>query len=135
MTARVRLQEYNKGKSTWAAMPGTMIRKVAIAQAFREAFPMAVEGMYIPEEMPDEQSAEPMPEANQIKPVFTEADAPAPQEPAEAPNEAPQDAPAPEQEAEPIPAPEAPTEPVNEPQEEKLPWEGDQNVDDNLFKA
>ena len=135
VTARVRLQEYNSGKSTWAKMPGTMIRKVAIAQAFREAFPMAVEGMYIPEEMPDEQGAEPMPEANQIKPVFTEADAPAPQEPNEAPNEAPQDAPAPEPEPEPIPAAEAPTEPQNAPQEEKLPWEDDQDNNSDLFKA
>ena len=135
VTARVRLQEYNSGKSTWAKMPGTMIRKVAIAQAFREAFPMAVEGMYIPEEMPDEQSAEPMPEANQIKPVFTEADAPAPQEPNEAPSEAPQDAPAPEPEPEPIPAVEAPTEPQNAPQEEKLPWEDDQDNNFDLFKA
>lgn len=74
--ARVRLQEYNKGKSTWAAMPGTMIRKVAIAQAFREAFPLTVEGMYTPEEMPDEQGQEPLPAANAIKPVFTEEDAP-----------------------------------------------------------
>ena len=88
-----------------------------------------------PEEMPDEQSAEPMPEANQIKPVFTEADAPAPQEPAEAPKEAAREAPAPEPEPEPIPAPEAPTEPVNEPQEEKLPWEDDQDNNFDLFKA
>ena len=75
VVARVRLQEYNKGKSTWATMPGTMIRKVAIAQAFREAFPFATEGMYTPEEMPDEQGREPLPEANSIKPVFTEDDA------------------------------------------------------------
>ena len=61
-------------------MPGTMIRKVAIAQAFREAFPFAVEGMYTPEEMPDEQGQEPVPAANQLKPVFTEADAPAPEQ-------------------------------------------------------
>ena len=123
MTARVRLQEYNKGKSTWAAMPGTMIRKVAIAQAFREAFPMAVEGMYIPEEMPDEQGAEEMPAANQIKPVFTEADAPAPQEPAEAPKEA-------------VQAGEAPTEPQDGPLEDKLPWEeGQQDENLDLFKA
>ncbi len=136
VTARVRLQEYNKGKSTWAAMPGTMIRKVAIAQAFREAFPMAVEGMYIPEEMPDEQGAEPAPAANQIKPVFTEADAPAPQEPAKAPKEAAQEAPAPETEPEPIPAAEAPTEPQNEPLEDKLPWEeGQQDENLDLFKA
>lgn len=135
VTARVRLQEYNKGKSTWAAMPGTMIRKVAIAQAFREAFPMAVEGMYIPEEMPDEQGQEPAPAANQIKPVFTEADAPAPQEPAEASKEAVQEAPAPEPEPEPIPAAEAPTEPQDEPLEDKLPWEDGEDNDQDLFKA
>lgn len=79
VVARVRLQEYNKGKGPWAAMPGTMIRKVAIAQAFREAFPFATDGMYTPEEMPDEQAQEQLPEANSIKPVFTEADAPAPE--------------------------------------------------------
>lgn len=80
VVARVRLQEYNKGKSTWAAMPATMIRKVAIAQAFREAFPLTVDGMYTPEEMPDEQGQEQTPPANSIKPVFTEADAPAPEQ-------------------------------------------------------
>jgi len=80
---RVRLQEYNKGKSTWASMPGTMIRKVAIAQAFREAFPFAVDGMYTPEEIPDEQGDGQAPAANSIKPVFTEADAPAPEQQAD----------------------------------------------------
>lgn len=101
VVARVRLQEYNKGKSTWAAMPGTMIRKVAMAQAFREAFPFATEGMYTPEEMPDEQGREPLPEANSIKPVFTEADAPAPEqqpdpEPVFTPDPEPVQAPDPE---------------------------------------
>jgi phage recombination protein Bet len=133
ITARVRLQEYNKGKSTWAAMPGTMIRKVAIAQAFREAFPMAVEGMYIPEEGPDEQGQEPAPAANQIKPVFTEADAPAPQDAAEAHKEAQQEAPAPAPDPEPVPAKEGAQEAENEPKEEKLPWENDGN-EENLFK-
>ena len=132
VTARVRLQEYNKRQSTWAAMPGTMIRKVAIAQAFREAFPMAVEGMYIPEEGPDEQGQEPAPAANQIKPVFTEADAPAPKEAAEAPKEAPQEAPAPAPDPEPVPAQESAQEAAETAQEEKLPWEDE---DKNLFKA
>ena len=127
--ARVRLQEYNKGKSTWAAMPGTMIRKVAIAQAFREAFPLTVEGMYTPEEMPDEQGQEQLPAANAIRPVFTEEDA---QAVGQAHDPEPEAAADPEPAEEPVkvekPAPEA------EPKEEKLPWEGDQNVDDNLFK-
>lgn len=112
IVARVRLQEYNKGKSTWAAMPGTMIRKVAIAQAFREAFPLTVEGMYTPEEMPDEQGPEPAPAANAIKPVFTEEDAPAQEQ-----------APDPEPVEEPVPV----TKPAAQTEEK------DENLD--LFKA
>lgn len=83
VVARVRLVEYDKRQSTWASMPGTMIRKVAIAQAFREAFPFAVDGMYTPDEMPDEQGTEPAPAANAIRPVFTEDDAPAPEQQAD----------------------------------------------------
>lgn len=79
-TQRVRLQEYNTGLSTWAGKPATMIQKVAEAQAFRKAYPMNLAGMYTPEEMPDEQGQEPAPAANQLKPVFTEADAPAPEQ-------------------------------------------------------
>lgn len=37
--------------SQWASKPGTMIRKVAVVQALREAFPEDYEGMYAPEEM------------------------------------------------------------------------------------
>lgn len=79
IVARVRLQEYNKNKSTWAAMPGTMIRKVAIAQAFREAFPFAADGMYTPEELPDEQEQRQAPstmEANKALAEFQDAPAP-----------------------------------------------------------
>lgn len=35
----VKLSEYNTGKSLWAAKPSTMIRKVALVHALREAFP------------------------------------------------------------------------------------------------
>lgn len=49
--ARVNFEEYNKGQSTWKKMPGTMIRKVAIVQALREAFPNSLGGMYVEEEM------------------------------------------------------------------------------------
>ena len=54
----VSLQEYmRKGKdgkpmSSWASMPATMIRKVALVQALREAFPERFAGLYSPEEMP-----------------------------------------------------------------------------------
>lgn len=53
--ARVGLSEYSSGQSTWAGKPATMIRKVAIAQAFREAYPVNLGGLYTPDEMPDEQ--------------------------------------------------------------------------------
>lgn len=37
--------------SQWATKPGTMIRKVALVQALREAFPEDYEGLYSPEEI------------------------------------------------------------------------------------
>ena len=37
--------------NNWATMPATMIRKVALVQALREAFPGEMSGMYVPEEM------------------------------------------------------------------------------------
>ena len=39
IVSRVSFAEFSKGQSTWKTMPATMIRKVAEAQAFREAFP------------------------------------------------------------------------------------------------
>ena len=47
----VSLQEYSTGKSGWAKMPGTMIRKVALVHALREAFPDDFQGLYAAEEM------------------------------------------------------------------------------------
>jgi phage recombination protein Bet len=49
---RVSMAEYNKGQSSWRTMPATMIRKVAIVQAHREAYPGLVRGMYDAAEMP-----------------------------------------------------------------------------------
>ena len=49
--ATVNLKEYNTGKSMWAKMPATMIRKVAIVSALREAFPDKFQGMYDQSEM------------------------------------------------------------------------------------
>lgn len=48
--AKVTLQEYSKGQSTWKSMPATMIRKVAQVHALREAFPKDLGGMYVEEE-------------------------------------------------------------------------------------
>lgn len=47
----VSLDEYNTGKSNWAKMPGTMVRKVAICHALREAFPAEFQQLYGMEEM------------------------------------------------------------------------------------
>lgn len=48
----VSMEEYNKKQSTWNQIPCTMIRKVALVQALREAFPDRFQAMYSPEEMP-----------------------------------------------------------------------------------
>jgi len=42
----VSLAEFNTGKSSWEKMPATMIRKVALVNALREAFPSELSGMY-----------------------------------------------------------------------------------------
>lgn len=48
--AKVNLDEYNKGQSTWSQKPKTMIRKTAIVQALREAFPEDLGALYTEEE-------------------------------------------------------------------------------------
>ena len=46
-------KEFDKQQSSWKTMPTFMLKKVAIAQGFRLAFPEEVGGMpYIPEELP-----------------------------------------------------------------------------------
>ncbi len=58
MEVTVSLNEYERRKANgelmaiWANMPATMIRKVALVQALREAMPQEFQGMYSPEEMP-----------------------------------------------------------------------------------
>ena len=39
--------------SQWASKPATMIRKVALVQCLREAFPDDFDGLYAPEEIPE----------------------------------------------------------------------------------
>lgn len=58
----VSISEYLRRKSdgtpmsNWNNMPATMIRKVALVQALREAFPEQFQGLYSPEEMPIDDS-------------------------------------------------------------------------------
>jgi phage recombination protein Bet len=48
----VEREEFDTGKSTWKSMPSFMLKKVAIAQGFRLAFPDELGGMpYMPEEL------------------------------------------------------------------------------------
>lgn len=62
MEISVGLEEYqrynNKGDlmTNWQKMPATMIRKVALVQALREAIPEEFGGLYSPEEMPIDDS-------------------------------------------------------------------------------
>lgn len=55
----VSFSEYNKEKSLWKTLPCTMIEKVAVSQALREAFPTDYEGLYTSAEI---SGFEPMPE-------------------------------------------------------------------------
>ena len=49
--ASVSMKEYSTGKSNWLSKPATMIRKVALAQALREAFPEEAAALYDQAEM------------------------------------------------------------------------------------
>lgn len=47
---RISLDEFSKGQSTWKTMPLNMIRKTAIVNALREAFPNSLGNLYTEEE-------------------------------------------------------------------------------------
>lgn len=49
--AEVSLAEYDQHRSLWTSKPATMIRKVALVQALREAYPGAYGGIYDRDEM------------------------------------------------------------------------------------
>lgn len=67
------MKEYDKGQSSWRSMPATMIRKVALVQALREAFPNILQGMYSQEEMPVDEDILPIDnistEAEKFEPI------------------------------------------------------------------
>lgn len=79
----VALSEYDTGKSLWKSKPATMIRKVALVQALREAYPAQFGGMYDRDEMPDDMPPAPqVPEQPVPQPVAAEVEAQAPEPPA-----------------------------------------------------
>lgn len=59
ITSCVWMGEYNTGKSLWATKPKTMLEKVAIATAFRRAFPTDFGGMpYTTDELPEKMTGD-----------------------------------------------------------------------------
>lgn len=50
--SEVSLAEYDQKRNLWNSKPATMIRKVALVQALREAYPGAYGGIYDSDEMP-----------------------------------------------------------------------------------
>lgn len=60
----ISMQEFSKGQSTWKSMPATMIRKTAIVNALREAFPEALGGMYTED---DKNPNEPVQEVKEVE--------------------------------------------------------------------
>ena len=87
----------------WRVKPGTMIRKVALVQALREAFPSDYMGMYSPEERNVD---EVLPEAPAVDPIQQQP------EPAQAEKQAKQK-PVKEEKPEPQPEPSEEQEPVD----------------------
>lgn len=53
MRSAVSLAEYDQHRNLWKTKPATMIRKVALVQALREAYPGAYGGIYDSDEMPE----------------------------------------------------------------------------------
>ena len=71
--AEVSLDEYDQGRSLWKSKPATMIRKVALVQALREAYPGAFGGIYDRDEMPE--PVIPIPDAPTVDEHPAEAEA------------------------------------------------------------
>lgn len=72
----VTLEEYSTGKSGWAKMPATMIRKVALVHCLREAFPDDFQGLYAAEEMGNAGEKAQAMEAHEVEPVQQVHEAP-----------------------------------------------------------
>ena len=69
--AEVSLGEYDQKRSLWLSKPATMIRKVALVQALREAYPGAYGGIYDADEMPAPDVAD-VPEPEVVVPAAVE---------------------------------------------------------------
>jgi phage recombination protein Bet len=78
------LKEFNKGQSTWKTMPATMIRKTAIVNALREAFPNDLGSMSTEEDKQSEVTPGPTETQKQpaesVKDLIGNTDDPKPKE-------------------------------------------------------
>lgn len=72
----VTLEEYSTGKSGWAKMPATMIRKVALVHCLREAFPDDFQGLYAAEEMGNAGEKAQAMEAQEAEPIHQAQETP-----------------------------------------------------------
>ena len=82
VTSTVWMGEYNTGRSLWASKPRMMLEKVAIATAFRRAFPCDFGGMpYTTDELPEHMTgADKLEQRGYTEvPQDTQQQAPAPQ--------------------------------------------------------
>lgn len=81
--ATVNLADYDKGRSTWSQIKCTMIRKVAIVHAMREAFPTQLGAMYTVDESRIEDVN--FEDVNEAKVQANANQQPLPEEPADQP--------------------------------------------------
>lgn len=79
---KVYFSEYNLGTAIWKSKPHTMIEKVAIAQAFRKAFPDELGGMpYTAEEMSEQSIIDATAEVIETNPIPTQQTVQQPKQP------------------------------------------------------
>lgn len=79
---KVYFSEYNLGTAIWKSKPHTMIEKVAIAQAFRRAFPDELGGMpYTAEEMSEQSIVDANAEVIETNPIPTQQTVQQPKQP------------------------------------------------------
>lgn len=77
VTSTVWMSEYSTGRSLWASKPRMMLEKVAIATAFRRAFPMDFGGMpYTNDELPEHMTGADKLQQQGLQEVPTEAQQP-----------------------------------------------------------
>ncbi|EHD5018765.1 phage recombination protein Bet [Listeria monocytogenes] len=73
IAVQVALEEFDKKQSTWKQMPNTMIRKTAIVNALREAFPQDLGSMYTEDDKTNySQQNKPTPKSNAASSIFEE---------------------------------------------------------------